>query len=161
MKKLFAAFLASVPFLSAQHPNAEAVRDSSTWQSGKTEYQGFPLILRRQTGLDYGALPPKLVVITHLLDKTKPNGLPEPDYNETLFDFDEDVIRSFRERKAVVVLVETFGHKRAYYAYCPEQVSSVDMKDQLSTRYAKVRLECFERSDSTGIFIKKYAKEHF
>ena len=141
--------------MSEDNPNLES------WQSGETKYEGFPLLLRRPTNVDYDALPPKLIVVTHLLDKTKPNGLPEPDYNETLFDFDEEVIGTFRALKCFVVLVETFGHKRAYYAYCPESVAVSEIQDRLEKSYSGFRLEWFERSDPTARFIRRYAKEHF
>jgi hypothetical protein len=152
------------PVLAAQEPPNDLSQensDSSVWLSGETKYEGFPLLLRRPKDVDHEALPPKLIVVTHLLDKTKPNGLPEPDYNDTLFDFDGDVIDTFRTLKSTVVLIETFGHKRSYYAYCPESVTLAEVQGRLTKGYPGYRLEWFERSDPTARFIKKYAKEHF
>lgn len=163
MRLLF-VFLMLTPTLSAQESPGdmpEEKRDSSAWLSAETKYEGFPLLLRRPKEVDYDGLPPKLIVVTHLLDKTKPNGLPEPDYSHTLFDFDEGVMDTFRTLQSSVVLVETFGHKRSYYAYCPDAVTLAEVRERLTKSYPAFRLEWFERADPTAGFIKKYASEHF
>lgn len=112
--------------------------------------------------LDYDSLPAKLPAITHLLDRTLPNGLPEPDYNDTLADFDEDVCRCLSTQdQGKIVLIETFGHQRSYYAYCAPNVALEPVKEYFAKRYPNFRLEYFEKNDPNAAFIQKYAAELF
>src|SRR5258705_10453022 len=92
-----------------------------TWATAKMEYEGFPLMLRRPTNLDVDSLRPALptlAVVTHEFTKRKSNGLPEPDYNESLFEMDLELVRAVDVyRMGVPALVETFGGKRHYSFY--------------------------------------------
>jgi len=70
-----------------------------TWLTAEKEYEGFPLYLRRPADLDVDSLRPahpNLAVVTHEFTKRKPNGLPERDYNESLFEMDIELVRAFR-----------------------------------------------------------------
>ena len=59
-----------------------------------------------------------LVVVTHELSKASPNGLPDPDYNDGLLNFDADIRSAFEQKQTgQTVLIETFGGKRKYYIY--------------------------------------------
>jgi hypothetical protein len=132
------------------------------WLTGEREYEGFPLLLRHPAGLDYDLLPAKWLAVTHLLDRTLPNGLPEPDYNDTLADFDDDVCRYLSTLdQGKIVLIETFGHQRSYYAYCASDVSLETVKEYFANRYPNFRLEYFEKNDPNAAFIRKYAAELF
>ena len=66
--------------------------------------------------------------LTHTLAKVRPDGLPEPDYNETLAGLDLRIIQALEEsRRGLTVIVETFGGRRNYYAYLrsPEDAQQV------------------------------------
>jgi hypothetical protein len=55
-------------------------------------------MLRRPTNLDVDLLRPShptLAVVKHEFSKRKPNGLPEADYNESLFEMDIELVRAF------------------------------------------------------------------
>ncbi|MDB5694421.1 MAG: hypothetical protein JWO81_3484 [Alphaproteobacteria bacterium] len=131
------------------------------WLSGEKLYEGFPLLLRKPAVIDYANLPPALLTIVQHLEKTKPNGLPEPDYNHALADFDQEVINYLPSRRTGrVVLVETFGHKRSYYCYCDAAASPEEIKNHFEERYPSFRLEISKRPDSEAKFIRQYAKEH-
>ncbi|MHC4602440.1 MAG: hypothetical protein ACYS6W_03800, partial [Planctomycetota bacterium] len=56
------------------------VSANQEWLTGQADYEGLPLLLRRPKDLDYDLLKdsfPSLIVVTHQLEKTKSNGLPE------------------------------------------------------------------------------------
>ena len=133
-----------------------------SWQSGETTYEGFPLLLRKPSEIDYDGLPESLLVVVHHLEKTKPDGLPYPDYNETLADFDHEILNYLGERRiGCPVLIETFGHKRNYYFYCHGSASPEEMRVHFDQRYPNMRLEISKRADPGAKFIRQYAKEHF
>jgi hypothetical protein len=73
-------------------------------------------MLRRPTNIDIDLLRPThptLAVVSHEFTKREPNGLPEPDYNESLFEMDTELVRAFDvDQTGVPVLVETYGGKR-------------------------------------------------
>ena len=136
--------------------------DQEPWLTGEKLYEGFPLLLRRPASVDYASLPPKLLIITHHLEKTKPNGLPEPDYNDTLADFDLELVRYLPAKQAGrIVLVETFGHKRHYYAYGGAAASAEEIRRHFESRFPGFRIESSERADPEAGFIRKYAADHF
>lgn len=140
----------------------EHAPEQEPWLSGEKLYEGFPLLLRKPAKIDYANLPPALLTIVQHLEKTKPNGLPEPDYNDTLADFDHEVIDYLPSmRCGSVVLVETFGHKRSYYCYCDATVSPEETKNHFQKRYPAFRLEVSKRPDPEAKFVRQYAKEHF
>jgi hypothetical protein len=90
-----------------------------SWISTEKTYAGFPLVLRRPTNIDVETLRPMfpaLAVVTHEFTKRKPDGLPEPNYNDGLAKMDHELITAFDiDRMGVPALVETFGGKRHYY----------------------------------------------
>jgi hypothetical protein len=91
-------------------------------------------MLRRPTNLDVELLRrshPTLAVVTHEFSRRKPNGLPEPDNNEILFETDIELVRAFDvDQMGVPALIETFGGKRHYYFYV---VSDADVSGVIST----------------------------
>jgi hypothetical protein len=79
-------FLALVAFLLWRRR-----RSPRMWIGSGHTYQDFPLYLRRPVNVDtprnrksYS----KLAVISHEFTRRRANGLPEPEYHESLYDFD-------------------------------------------------------------------------
>ena len=61
---------------------------------------------------------PKLICIKHEFDRVKDNGLPTAEYNESLIDFDGEVVNLFDPNKSgIIILVETYGGARNYWFY--------------------------------------------
>jgi len=131
------------------------------WLSGEKLHKGFPLLLRKPAEINYAHLPPTLLTIVQHLERTKPNGLPEPDYNDTLADFDHEITNYISKRCGRMVLIETFGHKRSYYCYCNSKVSPEAMKQHFHNKYPLIHLEFSNHPDPGAKFIRQYAKEHF
>jgi hypothetical protein len=135
------------------------------WATAEIEYEGFPLMLRHSTNIDIDSLRgahPALAVITHEFTKRKPNGLPEPEYNESLFQMDMELVRAFDlDQIGVPVLVETFGGKRHYYFYVTEGTVVPAIILAVAQRYPSERLSWTVRSDPQWGFLEKYAKEYF
>ena len=136
-----------------------------TWATAQKEYEGFPLMLRRPTNLHHDSLRlnfPTLAVVTHEFTERKPNGLPEPDYNESLFEMDVELVRAFDVgRMGVPVLVETFGGKRHYYFYGATGTDVPRIISAVASRYPKERLSWTVRPDPQWGFLDKYAKDFF
>jgi hypothetical protein len=122
-------------------------------------------MLRRPTNIDVESLRlahPALAVITHEFTKRKPNGLPEPDYNESLFQMDIELVRAFDvDHMGVPVLVETFGGKRHYYFYVSANSDVPATISAVARRYPAERLSWTVRPDPEWGFLERYAREHF
>jgi len=136
-----------------------------TWATAQKEYEGFPLILRRPTNIDVDSLRPThptLAVVTREFTKRKPNGLPEPDYNETLFEMDIELVEAFDvDQMGVPVLVETFGGKRHYYFYVTADTDVPAIISAVAQRHPSERLWWTVRPDPQWGFLERYAKDHF
>lgn len=135
------------------------------WATAKKEYEGFPLMLRRPTNLDIDSLRPTLptlAVVTHEFTKRWPNGLPEPDYNETLFEMDDELVSAFDvDQMGVPVLVETFGGKRHYYFYVTADTDVPAIISVVVQRYPSERLSWTVQPDPQWGFLKRYATDFF
>jgi len=62
-------------------------------KSKELTHEGFPLLLRYPEKVDFDFhkdVFPNLEVITHEFSKVDSNGLPNPEYNDSLFQFDSD-----------------------------------------------------------------------
>ena len=96
---LVGAAIGSFIFWRQRHQATEASHISTlSWLTTEKTYEGFPLMLRRPVNLDTDSLRPlypTLAVVTHEFTKRRPNGLPEPDYNESLFDMDCALVEAF------------------------------------------------------------------
>ena len=136
-----------------------------TWLTVKKEYEGFPLFIRRPAALDVDLLRsihPTLAVVTHEFIKRRPNGLPEPDYNESLIEMDMELVRAFDvDQMGVPVLVETFGGKRHYYFYVAADTDVSTIISKIARRYPEERLSWTVRPDLQWGFFEKYARDHF
>ena len=135
------------------------------WVTAQIEYEGFPLLLRRPTNLDVDSLrptKPALVAVTHEFTKRKPNGLPEPDYNESLFEMDIELVQAFdADQKGVPALVETFGGKRHYYFYVTYDTDVSTTISAVARRYPTERLSWTVIPDPEWGFIARYARDYF
>jgi len=122
-------------------------------------------MLRRPTNLDVDSLRPVLpilAVVTHEFTKRKANGLPEPEYNESLFEMDIELVRAFDvDRMGVPALVETFGGKRHYYFYVAADTDVPTIISTVARRYPKERLSWTIRPDAQWGFLERYAKDYF
>ena len=122
-------------------------------------------MLRRPTNLDVDSLRPALptlAVVTHEFTKRKPNGLPEPNYNESLFEMDIELVRAFDvDRMGVPALVETFGGKRHYYFYVAADTDVSAIISAVARRYPEERLSWTVRPDPQWGFLERYAKDYF
>lgn len=142
--------------------NAHRTDGAESWLNAEKMYHGFPLMLRRPASVDYGSLPPKLMELTHHFERTMPNGMPDPSYNNALGEFDEAVIQYPPSHGlGRVVLVETFGGKRTYYFYCEKTASSKPFQQFLTERFPSIQVGFSEEQDPEKKFIRTYANEHF
>lgn len=154
------AFLAVVGCLAWRN-----LRTHRSWVTSQHTYESFPLFLRRPTNVDTTTNRkryPTLAVITHEFTKRLPDGRPDPDYNETLFDFDEEIVASFDpKRRGVPVLVETFGGKRHYYFYVRAEAEISTVLSPVTRRHPDEKLTWEVRPDPKWSFLDKYAKDFF
>lgn len=136
---------------------------SHAWKTKKISHKGFPLFLRYPENIDiaaYQGLFPNLAVVTHSFSEVQPNGLPEPEYNEGLINFDQEVRAAFEEINAgQTALIETFGGKRNYYIYVEDKVNVEKILSFCMKQYPKENLSWSVRLDPDWGFIKQYMKE--
>ena len=140
-------------------------KNMQIWKTKQTTHEGFPLFLRYPENVDFDLHKdsfPVLAVITHELAKVSPNGLPEPEYNDGLLNFDSDIRAAFeRDQIGQTVLIETFAGKRKYYIYVAPEIRVDEKIAPISQRYPHERLSWSVHPDSEWNFIKSYAKEFF
>jgi hypothetical protein len=137
----------------------------SSWLTGETTYEGFPLLLRRPADFDINTLRPlypNLAVVTHEFTKRQRNGLPESEYNHGLEAMDGELVAAFDVgRMGVAALVETYGGERNYYYYVVVDADVPAVISTISRRHPAERLTWSVRPDPTWNFIERYAEEHF
>jgi hypothetical protein len=133
------------------------------WITVETTYEGFPLFLRHPHNLDINLLKiqyPTLLTITHDLDEVQQNGLPESEYNRSLFDFDMTLTSLFeKENLGKTVLVETFAGKRMYYIYIQGNLDLSDKKDLIQKKFPANKLQWEFRKNEDWSFISNYSKQ--
>jgi len=136
-----------------------------SWLTAEKTYEGFPLLLRRPANFDVDSLRPlfpTLAIVTHKFTKRKPNGLPEPDYNNGLVDMDCELVGAFDvDQMGVPALVETFGGQRNYYFYVAADTDVPTAISAVARRYPAERLSWTVRPDPRWTFLQKYASDHF
>lgn len=122
-------------------------------------------MLRRPTNLNVDLLRPTyptLAIVTHEFTKRCANGLPEPDYNETLFEMDIELVEVFDAgQKGVPVLIETFGGKRRYYFYVTADTDVPAIISAVEQRHPPERFSWTVRHDPQWGFLERYAKDFF
>ena len=143
----------------SQKPKKEII-----WYSGEVQYEGYPLHLRFPEKPDFKELRkrfPTLLTITHEFEKVKTSGEPENEYNESLADFDHDVIISFEKiSSGKTVLIETFGGRRSYYIYVSIVANINHMRIHFSEKYKRHKLTWEQQPDPTWRFIRRYAEDY-
>ena len=117
---------------------SDATNSASTaWLTTTETYQGLSLALWVRPAADTPenrTAFPHLGLVTHQLGKVKPNGLPDNDYNRSLFHFDLNLQSAIMgDREGIVFLVETYAGKRNYYA-CLSDLESVKARFERSLR---------------------------
>ena len=136
-----------------------------SWLTAEKSYEGFPLLLRRHANLEVDSLRslyPTLAVVTHEFTKRRPNGLPEPGYNDDLVEMDCELVGAFDANcTGVPALVETFGGKRHYYFYVAKDADVPAAISAIVHRYPKEQLSWSVSPDPNWKFIERYAREHF
>jgi hypothetical protein len=139
-------------------------KKNTTWYTGEVAHEGFPLMLRFPEKPDFDALQdkyPKILVVTHQLEKVTSNGMPESDYNYSLMDFDEDMVDAFSsDLSGITVLVETFGGRRNYYMYITKDAPVDEVKKRFASKYPKYILEWKIVDDPGWKFIRRYSHDY-
>jgi hypothetical protein len=132
--------------------------DDRLWSVKQIEHEGFPLLLRYPNHRDreIGGRFPILAVVIHILSKVRADGLPEPDYNDQLIDFDSTLRDTLERDGGYVVLVETFAGKRKYYAYLASNLGVEEKIRRMGERYPQETLTFSVHSDPGWTFIKNY-----
>jgi hypothetical protein len=161
MKKIVCTALI---FIGIMMSGCDSKKKEPHWKTAETEYEGFPLLLRAQGGLDYDLLQsqyPQLFIVTHTLDKVQSSGLPEIIYNQGLEEFDVAMVELFSKNKSgITVLVETFGGKRTYYMYVSNNADTEAAMKHIQDNYLEQKLDWEVKSDPQWRFIRKYAKDY-
>tara|TARA_R110000868_G_scaffold822_1_gene6074 strand:+ start:2008 stop:2517 length:510 start_codon:yes stop_codon:yes gene_type:complete len=138
-------------------------KEKMEWLTTNTEYERLPLYLRLPNYnniWEYKSKYPELMCITHEFDSVKDNGLPTADYNETLIDFDEEVVNlTDVDKNGIIFLVETFGGARHYWFYIADSKIFEEKFDDLKNKNSDKKLELNFKNDSKWNFIKDYPVE--
>ena len=141
------------------------IRGQRLWVLSQHSYEGFPLFLRHVERLPFPsrrAELPSLAIITHTFAMRLANGLPDPDYNDTLVDFDLTLIDAMKDDGVgSPVLIETFGGKRIYYYYVTDEVAAQIRFWAIRRRFTEEELAFECRPDPEWGFIHSYAKDYF
>ena len=119
------------------------------------KWKGLAHPMKYQNYLYVGLLNEENFKITDLKEI-----LPEADYDESLFEFDESIRDMFRlSEHGIIVLIETFSGKRNYYAYADSKKNVTEIVASLEHAYPQENLSWTIHSDPEWGFIAKYSKE--
>ena len=98
--------------------------------------------------------------IEHEFDKVKSNGLPDNDYNRSLFQFDMDVLDALSESgNGFAFLVETFSGKRTYYGCFRDQAEVESHIEAVRKAYPRHKIEMGFRPNAAWKFYADYRKQ--
>ncbi|MGY4385874.1 hypothetical protein ACVWYN_002922 [Pedobacter sp. UYP24] len=128
------------------------------WLTTETEYEGFPLYLRVPKYKNiwlFKSNNQNRVCITHNFDKVKENGLPSPEYNKTLSDFDDETVNLLIDN-GIIFLVETYGGARNYWYYVKDSKQAIQAFDLLKNNHSDKQLEFDISNDSEWDFLDEY-----
>jgi hypothetical protein len=130
------------------------------WETKEIIHEGFPLLLRypeKQNVSSIRSAFPTLAVITHHFSEVRNNGLPYPDYNDTLFDFDAKIREAFESKDlGLVMLIETFAGKRNYYIYSILDADIANILADTTNQYSQHKITWLTRLGPNWNFIDKY-----
>jgi hypothetical protein len=97
---------------------------------------------------------------SHEFRQRLPDGRPDFDYNDSLADFDQQIVSAFdAPGHGVPVLVETFAGKRHYYFYVSPDADVSSVVARLKSSYPLEHITWHTRPDPSWNFIGRYAKE--
>ncbi|MCA8919840.1 MAG: DUF695 domain-containing protein [Planctomycetes bacterium] len=135
----------------------------SSWFHGEVAYEGLPLFLRFPAQPDVDKLSelwPWLLVVTHRLEHVTDRGLPTADYNDSLIDFDEALVRGLSKKgQGTTVLVETFDCLRSYYFYARDEATIDEFEKEIVKRFPEHQLEWFRKPDPNWKLFRDYSTD--
>ena len=133
------------------------------WLSATVDHEGHPLLLRVRPRLDRSGHTvhfPHLGTVSHQLVHVRPDGLPEPDYNTSLSDLDADAHEILEDGGAgFMMIVETFGGERNYYACLSNEDAHRSWLNQLKAAHPKHELDGDFRSNRALDFYQTYRNQ--
>ena len=135
------------------------------WLNANARHEGFPIYFRRPDirRVEFESLRPRypvLLTIEHQLAQVEANGLPEPDYNDSLEPLDSELISPFRDEvDGLVALVETFAGRRIYYIYLSVSFDADHFMDRICARFPRENLSWRRRDDPTWRLLNGYATD--
>lgn len=161
MHKLsFIILSVTILILSSCSQEVYSVYSSDKWFSSKQHYEGLDVYLRKPDIENIQKHKEKynlLFTLTHTFDKVTSDGFPEPAYNASLEDFDNEIINLFDEdREGFIFLIETFNGERMYMFYISEETKYSDKIDRLKEKYAEHKIRIDTKSDEDYGLIKTY-----
>lgn len=143
---------------------SNSISSSRRWLNGDALYEGLPIYFRRldirpSEYIGLSSQYPVRVAITQYLRHVKDNGLPESEYNKSLFDFDAGIISLFHEQGVgITFLVETFAAKRTYYFYARSKYEDSQLR-AFQERFPEENINWVIESDPSWTLPKMYAAD--
>jgi len=107
------------------------------WLTTLCDHTGQPLAIRLRPPdavADATGKYSYLLAVTHHLRSVRADGMPDPDYNESLAAFDAALVDALDEAGRVVV-VETCAGRRLYYAYVADEAAAKRAVTQVLAEY--------------------------
>jgi len=136
-----------------------------TWRITDTLFEGLPLHLRRpdfENILLFKNTHSILARIQHNFDFVKNNGLPTAEYNDSLIDFDGEVVHLFeKEEDGIIFLIETYGCSRTYWFYVNDESLFKNQFEKLQKKNKEKDLESSFQKDLKWKFLKYLSKIHY
>ena len=134
------------------------------WVGANFDYEGSTLALRARPGVDteeHEKRFPHLPTLTHQLEQVRADGTPEPEYNQSLAEFDDAVHDTLKlSGRGLVMIVETFGGKRSYYACVAESEFAEQWAEQVSGRFSECCVSAEIDCDQAWNFYRQYRREY-
>ena len=125
--------------------------ETPEWLVATVKYEGYPLALRVRPHADtveHRSRLPFVAAVTHHLALTRADGMPEPDYNDSLAVLDHAVIGTLEASgSGLTVLVETLAGKRTYYAYVEAESHAQAAVARLCSSFPGERITLVVRRD--------------
>ena len=135
------------------------------WIGKQTRHEGFPLALRVLAGFDedWPGGVNHLAVLTHAFDaeRVREDGMPKGDDNRSLADFDAFVHDAIAAKDGSVLIVETFGGKRCYYAGVRRERDAVAWLSEVRARFVEHRVSLEYDADGARGFYARYRGSEF
>lgn len=114
----------------------------SPWLTAGFTHEGFPLALRvRIIDRDCTQEMSHLGLLIHTLEQVREDGMPEPSYNLSLAELDASVHDLLPGSQAKMMIVETFGGLRSYYACFREEQAHRDWVVSVQNAFPDDRFE--------------------